>query len=131
MKSTIVSIIIALTLIGSVVLTSGDGGTAPVAESGEAVSIVDGVQIVEIRAKGGYWPKKISAQSGIPTVLRFKTEGTYDCSSSVVIPSKGISTILPQTGSTDIDIGESGPGKLRGSCGMGMYPFEVDFKDVL
>jgi plastocyanin domain-containing protein len=94
----------------------------------ENVSIVDGKQIIEIRAKGGYQPRKSMAKAGIPTILRFNTSGTFDCSSSVRIPSMNVSKSLPQSGSTDIDIGEGKLGTLQGSCGMGMYPFEIEFK---
>ncbi len=40
----------------------------------------------------------------------------------------GISKNLPQTGSTEIDLGSPQAGKLQGTCGMGMYPFAIDFK---
>jgi plastocyanin domain-containing protein len=93
------------------------------------VSIVDGKQIITINAKGGYQPRKSVAKSGLPTMIRFNTNGTFDCSASIRIPSMNISKILPQTGSTDIDIGVNQVGTLQGSCGMGMYPFEVEFKD--
>ena len=92
------------------------------------VSIVDGKQIIEINAKGGYQPRKSVAKAGIPTIIRFNTKGTFDCSSAVRIPSLNISKSLPQSGITDIDIGSGEPGKLKGSCGMGMYPFEVEFQ---
>jgi hypothetical protein len=39
-----------------------------------------------------------------------------------------ISKILPSTGMTDIDIGVQPAGIFTGTCGMGMYPFEVDFQ---
>jgi plastocyanin domain-containing protein len=69
------------------------------------VSVVDGKQFIEISAKGGYLPRKSVAQAGIPTIIRFKTRGTFDCSSSIRIPSMNISKVLPNTGSTDIDLG--------------------------
>lgn len=68
------------------------------------------------------------AKAGIPTIIRFDTKGTFDCSSAVRIPSMDISKNLPQTGSTDIDIGVPQVATLQGTCGMGMYPFEVEFK---
>jgi len=92
------------------------------------VRIINGKQIIEIRAKGGYQPRKSLAQAGIPTVLRFDTNGTFDCSSVVRIPSLGISKVLPLSGSTDIDIGNPKLTLLQGTCGMGMYPFEIDFQ---
>jgi plastocyanin domain-containing protein len=92
------------------------------------VSVVDGKQFIEISAKGGYLPRKSVAQAGIPTIIRFKTRGTFDCSSSIRIPSMNISKVLPNTGSTDIDLGVQPAGVLQGACGMGMYPFEVEFQ---
>ncbi len=92
------------------------------------VSIEDGKQIVEIRAKGGYLPRKSTAKAGVPTVIRFDTNSTFDCSSSVTIPSMNISKSLPPSGTTDIDIGIQKVATLYGTCGMGMYPFEVEFE---
>lgn len=91
-------------------------------------TVVDGKQIITINAKGGYEPRKSIAKSGMPTIIRFDTNGTFDCSSAVSIPSMNISKTLPQTGSTDIDIGTGQLGTLQGTCGMGMYPFEVEFQ---
>ncbi|KND49031.1 MAG: hypothetical protein AB200_01205 [Parcubacteria bacterium C7867-005] len=127
MKAAIISVIVAIVLIdGAFILTrSGDTGQTVNANN---VSIVDGKQIIEITARGGYQPRKSVAEAGIPTIIRFNTKGTFDCSSSVRIPSLGISKSLPQTGSTDIDIGSGKLGTLQGSCGMGMYPFEVEFQ---
>lgn len=128
MKATYIAVIVSIILIGSALLFAG---RAPVREpvvEGSNVSVVDGKQIIEIDAKGGYLPRKSVAQAGVPTVIRFNTRATFDCSASVRIPSLKISEILPQTGSTDIDVGTPIPGPLQGSCGMGMYPFEVEFR---
>lgn len=92
------------------------------------VSQQDGKQIIEITAKGGYSPKKSIAKAGVPTVLKFKTKGTYDCSSALTIPSLNISKNLPGTGETEIQIGSQEVGKLAGTCSMGMYSFEIDFQ---
>lgn len=128
MKATIISIIVAAVLIGgSFIFTRSGGDTGQVANANN-VSIVDGKQIIEINARGGYQPRKSIAKAGIPTIIKFNTKGTFDCSSAVRIPSLGISKSLPQSGSTDIDIGSGEVGTLKGSCGMGMYPFEVEFQ---
>ena len=107
---------------------SSDAGSASAPVAADNVSIVDGVQIVEIRAKGGYLPRKSVARAGMPTIIRFDTSGTFDCSSAVRIPSLNISRNLPPNGSTDIDIGSPMASVLNGTCGMGMYRFEVDFQ---
>jgi hypothetical protein len=94
----------------------------------ENVITENGVQIINLQAKGGYSPQRTVARAGVPTVLRFSTNGTFDCSLSVRISSINYSKVLPQTGSTDVDLGVQKVGLFRGSCGMGMYPFEVDFQ---
>lgn len=108
-------------------LTRG-GSSSGINVPANNVSVVDGKQIIEIRAKGGYQPRQSVAKAGLPTVLRFDTTGTFDCSSSVRIPSLGISKLLPQSGATDIDLGLAQAGTLQGMCGMGMYRFEIDFQ---
>ena len=92
------------------------------------VSVVNGKQIIEIRAKGGFNPIHSVARAGIPTILRVDTDGTFDCSSTVRIPSMNISQNLPMSGTTDIDIGIQKAGLFQGTCGMGMYPFDVRFE---
>lgn len=140
MKNTIISVIIAITLIASAIFFTSrkteKNNNQEIKENSTVnkeivknnVSIVDGVQIIEIQAKGGYTPRKSIAKANIPTILKFNTKGTFDCSSSIRIPSLGISKILPQNGSTDIDLGTNKIGTLQGSCGMGMYPFSIEFQ---
>lgn len=95
----------------------------------ENVSMVDGEQIIEIRAKGGYLPRNSIAKAGVPTVLRFDSRGTFDCSASVRIPSMKINKSLDFSGSTDIPLGTQKPGILKGTCSMGMYSFKINFQN--
>lgn len=93
------------------------------------VSVVDGTQIIEISAKGGYAPQATLAKAGVPTVIRVSTNGTFDCSSSLVIPTIGYRGNLPITGTTDIPVPPQAAGaELQGLCGMGMYNFTIHFK---
>lgn len=127
MKSTIASLVIAATIIGGALWFATRGSSqadVPV----HNVSIVNGKQIIEISAKGGYYPKNSVAKSGMPTILRIKTNGTFDCSSSMRIPSMNISQFLPPSGMTDVDIGSPQATTLQGTCGMGMYSFQIDFR---
>ena len=129
MKETITSIIIALLLIGGALFFfRGGNSQAKDAVPVNNVSIVDGKQIIAINAKGGYYPRQSFAKAGIPTILRFNAKGTFDCSSSVRLPSMNISKNLSSTETTDIDIGTQKVGTFNGSCGMGMYPFQVEFQ---
>ena len=129
MKTTIISILVAALLIGGTFALTRKSADAPstVADANN-VTVVNGKQIIEISAKGGYHPQKSVAKAGLPTIIRFDTNGTFDCSSSVRIPSMNITKSLPQTGTTDIDVGSQQVATLQGTCGMGMYPFEVEFK---
>jgi len=126
MKFTIFSILIATILVVGALMFSKDNkmeDNIPV----NNVSVVDGKQIIGIRAKGGYQPRKSIAQAGLPTILRFDTNGTFDCSAVVRIPKLGILQNLPLSGATDIELGATEAGTLQGSCGMGMFPFEIVF----
>ncbi len=100
--------------------------TSSVKSPANNVSLVDGKQVIEIKAKGGYIPRVSTAKAGIPTVLKFNTQGTFDCSSAVTIPSMNISKALPPSGVTEIALGNLEEGILQGTCGMGMYPFEIN-----
>jgi len=128
MKQTIVSVIIAGAIIGGAIFFANRPSNYDDNLLVNNVTVIDGKQIIEIRAKGGFVPRKSVAKSGLPTILRVDTNGTFDCSSSVRIPSLNISKILPPTGVTDIDLGSPNVAVLQGTCGMGMYPFEIDFR---
>ncbi len=107
-------------------ITSSESGTADISKN---VIVKEGVQYITVEAKGGYSPKISTAKAGIPTKLIVKTKGTYDCSSSLVIPSVHFEKILSKTGEEIIDIGTPKKGEpLNGTCGMGMYNFEVVFE---
>ena len=122
----IASIIIILALAGALGLVFWGGKSEVPAENN--VEVRDGVQYVAIDAKGGYFPKVSSAKAGIPTKLVMNTRGTYDCSSALVIKSISYQNILPQNGSTEIDIGTGKAGEtIQGLCSMGMYNFTVKF----
>ena len=120
------------TLSSSVALT---GITLPTVLSSRDMSLVqknvyiaNGVQVIAIKAGEGYSPKKTVAKAGIPTIIRFTTNGSLDCSSSIRIPSLNMSRFLDLNGTTDVDIGIPKVGLLGGMCGMGMFPFSIDFQ---
>ena len=129
MKTTAISILIAAVLIGGAMMLSG-GKTSSDATSQSAnnVSIVDGKQIITISAKSGYSPKVTTAKAGMPTVIKMDTQGTFDCSSALTIPSLGYRNNLPPSGETAIDVPPQKAGTtMRGLCAMGMYNFAVNF----
>lgn len=127
-KTVYIIITIALVIgLGIVFLGGSKNGTGTVG-SAQNVKIRDGIQYITVNAKGGYSPKVSTAKAGIPTKLIVKTNGTYDCSASLVIRSIGFQKILAQTGEEVIDLGTPKAGQpLHGLCGMGMYNFAVNF----
>ncbi|OHA01392.1 MAG: hypothetical protein A3C11_02645 [Candidatus Sungbacteria bacterium RIFCSPHIGHO2_02_FULL_49_12] len=127
MKSTFISIGVVVILIGGAVLFSR-GGTDAGATPQNNISIVDGKQIIEIDAKGGYLPRNSVAKANIPTVIKVRTNGTFDCSAALVIPSIGYRKNLPSSGETLIELPSQKEGStLQGLCAMGMYNFSVKF----
>lgn len=128
-KNTIYAILVVAVLIGGAIIFTNKGSSSNTesVSNNSNVELSNGVQIISIDVKGGYWPKKTIAKAGIPTTVRFVTNNTFDCSRSLRLPSLKVTKTLSQTGSTDIDIGSQTQGKFFGSCGMGMYSFEIDF----
>ena len=130
MKSTIISILAAALIIGGAIWFSNNRGGKVASENSAGVStITDGKQYIDITARGGYTPRKITAKAGMPAIIRMKTEGTFDCSSFLVIPTIGYRNALPQSGVTEIPVPAQSVGStIRGTCGMGMYSFAIDFE---
>ena len=131
---TVAAIIGAALIIAGALVFSGNGSAGNQAQAPAAqvdannITTENGKQVITIAARGGYQPRSSIAKAGVPTILRFTTNGTFDCSSSIRIPSLNFSKVLPQTGTTDIDLGTQAPGTIRGTCGMGMYSFQVVFE---
>lgn len=86
-------------------------------------------QIIALKAKGGFSPSTTIAKAGMPTTLKITTNGTFDCSSSLVIPSLNYEKLLPTTGLTEVEIPAQEKGKtINGMCSMGMYNFSLKFE---
>lgn len=131
-KNALLIIISGVIVMGGIIWlgASSSGSTVRISNGTSAENSVmkDGIQYVTINARGGYTPKVSTAKAGIPTKLIVKTNGTYDCSASLVIRSLGYQKILSQNGEEVIDIGTPKAGvPLQGVCGMGMYSFLVNF----
>lgn len=125
-KSILVSVCISALLIFGAFWFAGRPNAG---DSASAVSVVDGKQIIDISARGGYSPRVILARAGMPTVLRVATRGTFDCSASLVIPKLQYQKFLSPTGTEEISISaEQAQGTMQGLCSMGMYNFQVKFQ---
>lgn len=123
MNSTVLSILVAGLLIGGAIYLSS--GPAP---TNANVTTENGKQIVTIDAKGKYLPRATLAKADVPTVLRVRTNGTFDCTSALTIPSLNYQKDLPPTGITEIELPpQKADSSLKGRCAMGMYNFTVKF----
>jgi len=132
----VIGLVLALAAIGSIAYTGSAPTPTPVAEQPAHAPVTEAAtpamsvapQIIEIKAQHGYSPLVSTAKANTPTIIRMTTGGSFDCSSAVVIPSLNYHTRLPMSGSTDIEVPAQPAGtKLTGTCGMGMYSFEIDF----
>lgn len=89
----------------------------------------DGVQNLAVLASGGYFPLQIRAKAGVASVLRVYTNKTYDCSRAFLLPDLKLQARLPMKGATAFSIPAQKKGStLFGTCGMGMYTFEIRFE---
>ncbi len=89
----------------------------------------DGVQKLAVLAKGGYFPLAMTAKAGVPTVLTMYTDKTYDCGRAFYLPDLKKQATLPVKGATAFSIPPQKKGStLFGTCGMGMYTFEIRFE---
>lgn len=127
-KATIaLSVIISLGLIwGALSINKND--SSDVQSSVNTIREENGVQYIRILARGGYFPRQITAKANMPTVLELETRGTYDCSSALTIPQLNYRKILPATGITKIEVpNDLAINSLDILCGMGMYRSVVNF----
>ena len=124
------SIIVTVLAISGIVwlLRGNETGTTD-AKLQTNVTIVDGKQVIQIRAKGGYAPRNTIAKANIPTIINVVTNGTYDCSAALNVPKVRFRQSLPASGATPIELPPQQPGAtVRGVCAMGMYAFTVNFE---
>lgn len=130
MKKILIPTAIAfVTIILAFVIFNKPAGTNPrTAQLTNNVNNNKDQQTITITAKGGYSPRNTTAKAGISTTLKIQTSGTFDCSSSLVIPSLKYRKSLPPTGETIVEIPPQKAGTtIRGLCSMGMYSFTLNF----
>lgn len=60
-------------------------------------------------------------KAGVPTKLSLVTNGVLGCTRAFVIPSLGISRVLPETGKQTLEFTPKKTGRLAFTCSMGMY----------
>jgi|SRR3989339_639411 len=127
-KQVILALVITALLIGGAVVFTKSNFSNKASGEVYLATIVDGKQVIEIKANGGYSPRLISAKAGIPTTIKMETLNTFDCSASLVIPEISYQKFLKSTGIEEIEISaEKAKGTMQGLCSMGMYSFLINF----
>ncbi len=82
----------------------------------------DGKQQVTIDVtSGGYKAHSNVLKIGVPTKITLVSNNVQSCARSFLIPSLGVSKIVPQDGTSEIEITPKKLGALTYTCGMGMY----------
>ena len=79
-KNTGYAILVVAVLIGGAIIftNKGNPSNTELVSNNSNVQLNNGMQIISIDAKGGYWPKKIAAKAGVPTTIRFITNNKID-----------------------------------------------------
>jgi Cu+-exporting ATPase len=129
-KPTIIAFTITAVLMGwAFWIIGAKPGAVTESVGAPMATFVDGKQLINISAKGGYSPRVVVAKAGVPTILRVTTNSTFDCSASVVIPKLSYQKFLKPSGTEDIAISAGqAQGTLQGLCAMGMYNFQIKFE---
>lgn len=120
-----------LMALGEKVRAAGTGGGpvnfASAATSGTS-TIESGLQTISIDVGDyGYSPESIQATAGLPTKIVLKTAKARGCTRAFVVPDLRIQKVLPESGTTEIDLGILEKGALNFTCSMGMYGGEINF----
>lgn len=125
----LVSINSGLTLMGSPLSLSGltQAGRA-IQSSSQEFSATPGVELTLNARNNGYSPQRLAAKAGEPIVLYVVTADTFSCARDFVIPAIGFETLLPQSGTVQVNIPAQSAGTvLRFTCSMGMYTGVIEF----
>lgn len=103
---------------------------APATTTTTAAAAAPGaVQDVQIAAEQDrYSPAVVVAKAGSPIRITFITQGTRSCIRATTLPTLDKAVILPETGSTTLELGTLAPGTYPISCSMGMFTATLEVK---
>jgi Cu+-exporting ATPase len=87
---------------------------------GSAAEVVDGVQRVEVRVRGGYSPDVVRVRQGVPVEVVFDRQESGDCTSRVVFADFAVSAALPAFERTTVRLRPERAGSFGFACGMNM-----------
>ena len=95
----------------------------PVAGAPAGTAVQEAVVVAQPRA---YAPNRVQFKVGQPARLRVVTGERVGCTSVFTIPSLGVEQALPRSSAATFAIPTDKPGRVRFTCGMGMYSGTVE-----
>ncbi len=101
---------------------------APASELGHG-ELVDGVQVAEVRIRGGYHPQVLRLAPGVPAQLVLVRQENGACSERFTIPALDVDVAVPAFGSTVLDVAALPEGRYEFTCGMGMLHGALEVGD--
>src|SRR5690625_4424475 len=81
---------------------------------------MDGVQVAEVRIRGGYHPQVLRLAPGVPAQLVLVRQENGACSERFTIPALDVDVAVPAFDSTVLDVPALPEGRYEFTCGMGM-----------
>lgn len=106
--------------------TAATGAISPPA-AGATDQAGAAVQEVTITAEPrAYAPNRVQFKAGQPARLKVMTGQQVGCTSIFTIPSLGIEQALRRNSEATFDIPTDRPGRIRFTCGMGMYSGTIE-----
>ncbi len=78
-------------------------------------------QVIHVTVRGGYRPRLIVAQAGVPLRVVFHREDDDPCTERVVFSSPHIERRLEAGEATTVELPAQPPGDVRFTCAMGRY----------
>lgn len=128
---TIVTIVIVLWLVTGIKMYNKNSNSITTISSSSTasnVSIVSGKQEITLTVWPWYNPKISTAKADMPTVLKVVGKNAYWCESAVRIPELKYAVNLEPKGTDTVDLWIHKAGDtINGTCGMGMYNFQIKF----
>ena len=101
-----------------------DKGAPAPAFPGE-MTMVDGVQVLNVGLVGGYYrPNRFTVQAGVPVKVVF-TGWAQDCLGQPEFPELGLKGDMTTTGQAVFPLGELEPGTYTFTCSMGVNEGEI------
>lgn len=136
-KSNIIIVLITILLVGSIVtgvkIYKANNAPTDIAEQTSSstssnVKIINGKQQITIIASQGYSPRMTTAKAWIPSEIKIQGNNAYGCESAVRIPKLSYSKNLDPKWSDTVQLpAQKAWDTINGTCGMGMYNFQIKF----